>query len=321
MELVAALPGPIAEDPGRATTANMATASVCFSSLPAEIRIAIWRLCIPRCFRPLNHDIIAAQQSNQSTQIPGLCGPPYISQVCHEARQVALEHGKYYDNKNDWTNGKLWVDPTLDILYLNGSFDARQARDPNHTTHLAAEAKQIAIFMPWLRGRPGFMFHKGFLMNDHLVCTIVCEDQFDVSMSYEEAIDMGIFGLWAEERFAFVDPSDTRTLSKLNKFQLDHGLTRCADGLLTAKKDQVRPLAEYASPPRIRAVHETVEDCWLECLVIDKKDEEGNWDISPLFITDDDVWMGFRREDAWVQEKLRSIPEIRVVLGFQLFIT
>ncbi|OAQ68369.1 hypothetical protein VFPPC_04605 [Pochonia chlamydosporia 170] len=292
-----------------------------FPSLPTEIRLAIWRLCIPRCFRPINHDLICGQQSNQSRTIPGLCGPPLIAKVCREARQVALEHGKYYDNKNEQNSSKIWIDKSLDTVYLNGAFDPRLSRDASHALSVAANATQVAISMPWLRGHPGFMLHKGFLRNNHLRCTIACEDQFDVSMSYAEAIQIGIFGLWAEERFAFVDPSDDATLAKLSKFELDHGFTRCADGLLTAKGDQIRPLEEYASPPRIRAIYEAVEDCWLECLVIEHKDDEGNWDISPLFVTDDDVWMGFKREHPWVKETLKTLPEIRVVLGFQLFIT
>lgn len=77
-----------------------------FSKLPIELRLQIWRLCLPqRSFEiDLPHDLVVFYLSDYDSPSPCLLHPttkansrpPVITRVCHESRRVAQENGEYY---------------------------------------------------------------------------------------------------------------------------------------------------------------------------------------------------------------------------------
>lgn len=111
-----------------------------FSELPPEIRLIIWRLCLPHCVHQLDNPCetlvfdlaLRATRSPckdwRTTQING--HPPLITRECRESRAVAFERGGFnvlgdippeahWDSDN---RAKGWLDPTRDSVHLNWEF-------------------------------------------------------------------------------------------------------------------------------------------------------------------------------------------------------
>ncbi|KAM7193106.1 hypothetical protein V8F33_007978 [Rhypophila sp. PSN 637] len=115
-----------------------------FRRLPAEIRIKIWKLCLPgrvtEFDRPpkralYTKDPLTGKISNcklvSATDI--IHSPPLIAQVCYESRDIALQNGfkmgdLFDELKDEYPNFKpsgwpdranAWFQPDRDILHLN----------------------------------------------------------------------------------------------------------------------------------------------------------------------------------------------------------
>lgn len=111
-----------------------------FSQLPAELRIAIWRECLPH--RVVEIDYAMGNYTN-AYPVPLPCNllhtsnvnrqPPMISRVCRESRHVAFETGYQLVKESPppearwarWNSSllitKSWIDPTRDTIHLNWS--------------------------------------------------------------------------------------------------------------------------------------------------------------------------------------------------------
>jgi hypothetical protein len=110
--------------------AKPAEESPLFLRLPAELRRAIWRQCLPH--RVMDLDIPDKDEVGTYCQ---LCGttflntiPPIITRVCLASRKVALENGGVqgkddYRNAPSWSanndNRRQWFSPATDIVHLN----------------------------------------------------------------------------------------------------------------------------------------------------------------------------------------------------------
>lgn len=111
-----------------------------FPKLPTELRLQIWRLCLPqRVFeKDLPHDLVVFYLSDYDSPSP--CSlhqttkansrPPVITRVCHESRTVAQENGGYYERlplsrptERLWFSQtsltKAWLDRIPDSIHLN----------------------------------------------------------------------------------------------------------------------------------------------------------------------------------------------------------
>ncbi|KAK4211464.1 hypothetical protein QBC37DRAFT_402433 [Rhypophila decipiens] len=116
-----------------------------FRRLPAEIRIKIWKLCLPGRVTELDRppqralytkDPLTGKISNcrlvYATSV--IQAPPLIAQVCYESREIALENGFRMDDlyvnelkrsyrdfsPPDWSGrANAWFQPDRDILHLN----------------------------------------------------------------------------------------------------------------------------------------------------------------------------------------------------------
>ena len=123
----------------------------CFPNLPAEIRLAIWRLSIPRRIHDsdgtgwslgqfLARNVLSCRCGWRPTQTPYAL--PILSQVCCESRAEVLRHGYHTDIIKPWKaprrktldegerRGVTWFQPQLDTIFLNS---------PNSTGHLAKD--------------------------------------------------------------------------------------------------------------------------------------------------------------------------------------
>lgn len=105
-----------------------------FSRLPTELRLAIWRECLPNRVAEIDQ---AFDEGIYLHDIPTPCNlwktsainrhPPLISRVCRESRLVATEAGHYRDEKSPpdvaWNCRiklkKSWIDPSRDSIHLN----------------------------------------------------------------------------------------------------------------------------------------------------------------------------------------------------------
>lgn len=108
----------------------MATTFHYFSRLPPEIRIAIWKFCLPNrvteLVYPDNSDYCQLRHASSLNS-----KPPIISRVCHESRQVAFGEGGflgdlYARGDEGWDafhsrnfDRRLWITPTTGTLHLN----------------------------------------------------------------------------------------------------------------------------------------------------------------------------------------------------------
>ncbi|RDW81482.1 2EXR domain-containing protein [Aspergillus mulundensis] len=104
-----------------------------FPKLPAELRLEIWRLCLPHLVLELDNPfsiVVYIRQRyfpcilQKTTQING--HKPLIALVCREARDVAYKAGHEFDPTPDnpvaWASGtSLYqrLDPARDTVHLN----------------------------------------------------------------------------------------------------------------------------------------------------------------------------------------------------------
>lgn len=129
-----------------------------FPKLPAELRLEIWRLCLPQrvcekdqafpgiVFDLPDDEIPAPCLLYQTTEVNGR--PPAISRICRESREIALKTGLFYQffrstnsllkprpSEAEWWSytaiHSAWFDSTRDSMHLNweptyrGEFDDR----------------------------------------------------------------------------------------------------------------------------------------------------------------------------------------------------
>lgn len=106
-------------------------AFTCFLRLPKELRLAIWRECLPHRVVELDYHIddftweqTRCKNSWNVTTVNK--APPKITRVCRESRAVAHEHGQRIlapessrDDFLEWMVGKRWFDPSRDSIHLN----------------------------------------------------------------------------------------------------------------------------------------------------------------------------------------------------------
>ncbi|KAJ5918444.1 hypothetical protein N7466_010436 [Penicillium verhagenii] len=109
-----------------------------FLDLPPELRIMIWKLCLPHRI----HELDKVHYAPDEGDFAFICGaqmtthanlrPPAISRVCYESRTVALQsrvlrpHGEMLEDARWEDEGpaeitKGFIDPSRDMVHLNDS--------------------------------------------------------------------------------------------------------------------------------------------------------------------------------------------------------
>lgn len=113
-----------------------------FGDFPTEIRLAIWRQCLPRRVVELDNqpdDIIWDEEAEEEAPPCSNNGmiqlrnkaPPLITRVCRESRQVAFETGRQLpgypdprdpENTQEFTQYMVtnpWLDSARDVVHIN----------------------------------------------------------------------------------------------------------------------------------------------------------------------------------------------------------
>ena len=137
-----------------------------FSLLPTELRLAIWRECLPRRVIEIDHIFDDWQaESPVPCRSPAVTTGintklPVITRVCRESRAVAFERAERLPipkegDEGDWSwqlevMPRPWLDRTRDAIHLNWAplweIESESIGDPlGHLLWLAAETKVESI--------------------------------------------------------------------------------------------------------------------------------------------------------------------------------
>ncbi|KAF3394605.1 hypothetical protein F1880_005584 [Penicillium rolfsii] len=239
-----------------------------FSQLPTELRLAIWRICLPN--RVVEIDLpwddgvdfypnLPPCELRQTTHINRRA--PLISRVCHESRLVAFETGYYRDDssppqealwKSDLLVKRTWLDPCRDIILLNwtptyeaGYYGQGSALD--FLAWNAAKARGGAFMFDYLDstldGQVDLRERIGALQKlQYVVMHLIV-----VHTTFKTAVKTGLFGLLGDACIQLVDVSDEARLNAL--FDFAEKCESEANGSLTSKQDFRRQ-----SPESVRKI-------------------------------------------------------------------
>lgn len=215
-----------------------------FSQLPAELRFAIWRECLPHRVVEIDY---AVDDYAYLCLIPPPCNlqltsninrqPPVISRVCRESRRVAFESGYQLVKESPppearWNSSLLitkpWIDPSRDTIHLNWTpcYEADGS--------LIWGGGSALDYLAWSsrRARAGsFMFDYldntvdgGVDMEERIGAIqqlrngVVVMQIVVVHTTFEAAADTGLFGLLGDACIQLVDVSDEARLNAFYDF-------------------------------------------------------------------------------------------------------
>lgn len=211
-----------------------------FPDLPLELREMIWEECIPSrlvipdllfVYKFYLHEYVLDSQRR----------PPIISQVCHEARRIALRHGSRITLATwctPWTiwsrrirYGKAdetaWFDTRRDTLLLSRS----QSREQTHGPDVWMDMSDEAIAAIIASGRLGCMRSDRSHIDDDFATDMVGSEwlqgadvvhvvgRYHLLARIPVAVRTGLFGLFGENRAILVDLDDSETLRTLKRLR------------------------------------------------------------------------------------------------------
>ncbi|KAJ5267060.1 hypothetical protein N7478_009868 [Penicillium angulare] len=196
-----------------------------FPDLPPEIRLMVWRECLPYRVHELDADEFYDQTRGC---FPRLCGlektmymnlrPPTISRVCRESRDVAFQNRVMlpYEEMLDeayWeseTRVKGMIDPSRDTVHLNWvPWDERYEDEGYSIGYLAwhaansAQGGSMDVFA---------IFPDDFEMLEFIPNLVLVTRKVIVHASAEYVAKTGLFGLLCDAPVQLVDLSDENRL-------------------------------------------------------------------------------------------------------------
>lgn len=193
----------------------------CFPDLPAELRLMIWRYCLP-------HRIVELDDPQDHTPGPFPCGlnlttylngrPPLIARVCRESRDVALrsrsiisEEGMPEEARWDsWTHLTVPpIDPSRDMVHINWEPGSAEYFDEGSSAyHLIWYATQVARGGSLMMRNLRFLEWNEFDALSQLPSWMVVTRVIIIHARLEYAAKTGLFGLLGDELVQIVDVSD-----------------------------------------------------------------------------------------------------------------
>lgn len=226
-----------------------------FSQLPTELRLGIWRICLPNRVVEIDYPWdegvfylnLPPCKLQQTTNINRRA--PVISRVCHESRMVAFETGYYRDEgwppqEAPWHSNlfveRMWLDPCRDITQLNwtlvysaGYCGLGSALD--FLAWIAAESRGGSFMFDYLEttrdGEVDLRERIGALQKlQYVVMHLII-----VHTTSETAAKTGLFGLLGDACIQLVDVSDEARLHAL--FDFAEKCESEANGSITSKQD------------------------------------------------------------------------------------
>ncbi|KAI0378898.1 hypothetical protein F5Y04DRAFT_283269 [Hypomontagnella monticulosa] len=201
-----------------------------FRLLPLELRLEIWRYCLPSrvmevhaaCYgASLDGEIFDDYQEEGGTLVRAK--PPLVSRVCRESRSVALEHGGLEPIGPSLTN--VWFDKSTDSLSFNPYhlrmflthniiYDDHIELPPTIQKLLSDSTIPFCTDGSFVRSLANGNNAMMEWMVEHALwrteCTVVI-NRLSLHMGYQDACDSGLFGLFAESSPAYIDVRDVST--------------------------------------------------------------------------------------------------------------
>lgn len=252
-----------------------------FPKLPAELRLEIWRFCLPQrvcekdqpfyeiVFKPLDYKMPSPCLLYQTTEVNGR--PPVISRVCAESRAVALKTGHFFDFfyntvetpkprplealwESDTSINTAWVDHTRDSIHLNWhpSYEEDFMSKGSPLKSLAWDASQVigggSLFIDYFQGVYASESELIQVLNQLPSWMIIMR----VVVIHAEAsvgARTGLFGLLGDSCVQLVDVSDE---ARINAY-LDLAEKSEPYDLVTTRQDFRRESVQ-ASQQRLREV-------------------------------------------------------------------
>lgn len=232
----------------------------CFSRLPVELRLAIWRECLPNrvveidypwddggVFGPDPPPCKLQQTTNLNRRAP------MTSRVCRESRLVAFEAGHFRKEGSTpeevpWNSNirvdKTWIDPSRDTIHLNWTpaYSAGYWGDGSTLDHLAwsaAKARGGSFMFDYLdntRDGDGDVYIEeriGALRK--LPHGVIVMRVIVVHTTFENAAKTGLFGLLGDACIQIVDVSDETRLNAF--FDFAEKCESKPNGYITRKQD------------------------------------------------------------------------------------
>lgn len=311
-----------------------------FPQLPTEIRLEIWRQCLPERVveldEPASH-LIAMDPDHDGyrcvSRHTALINrrPPVISRVCHESRMVALEHVDLLGERVDAPYFGLsmgiedWVDKTRDVLHLNYDelYDTEYPAgggDPVRfwLSQADARARDASLTRDLFRTLVQDRKHDDLLRNRSL---LVCLRIVTIHAPLHPALESGLFGLLGDARVVLVDATDTERKERYRAFWKEHGPSPDADPYPARFFD-------YQQNVWVRDELKEHEISWLVYRwradedkiagseLVWKKEPDGDedWDEAPWtwqhWIPDWEHW--------WARQTLSAMPKVCPTVMFRL---
>lgn len=255
-----------------------------FPRLPTELRLAIWRECLPirvaeldYPFEEANYLCLESQPCRlQKTTDINRC-PPVISRVCRESRHVAFETG--HDRGlgspppgSQWASKrlleKLWIDPSRDSIHLNWTsvyaFGNLGGSALDYLAWSAARPRGGSFMLEYIVSalRDGEAIDFGDrvgplqkLQNAPIVMCVVV-----VHTSFEIAAETELFGLLGDACVQIVDVCDGPKLNAL--FDFTEKCESRSKNFLARKQDLKVPSSTHLE---LRSLRDSLECVQPSC--------------------------------------------------------
>lgn len=214
-----------------------------FPELPAELRIAIWELCLPqRIFtlplRSTKFDFLNKRWTREQAYGAKDEQPPAIAHVCFEARALVMASGslrniflfriRSHGTKTSYKWSRAWIDSKRDTAVINIMQSLHPGFNNDHINSLFRNRDMhVAIDSSWGLSSLGLdelyarvirtpvirdVYHK--FVRGHKKCDFVVLDlQLDITK--EEAASTGLFGNSGASDGVLIPIEDTQQMSRL----------------------------------------------------------------------------------------------------------
>lgn len=211
-----------------------------FSQLPTELRLLIWRLCLPNRVPELDYPWVRSVDFDplhptcrlmHTTDLDRKA--PVLTRVCHESRLVAFETGGYRDharselwNSNLLVRKKSWLDPRRDTIHLNWTpSDLAGYNGPgsalDYLAWKATEARRGSFMFDYLGP---YFDGEGVSLDERIGVVQKLQNAFVVMKivvvhtTVQIVTKSGLFGLLGDAFVQLIDVTDESRLDALFKF-------------------------------------------------------------------------------------------------------